>query len=419
MPQSLPLQTFTDVACTVCGCVCDDLRIVVQGERIVTADGACELARPWFLGQSSQSDSRPEVDGIATTWDAAYNRAVAILKAARAPLIYGLSRSTTEGQRAAVALADYLGATIDTTASTGHAPSIVALQQVGESTCTLGEVQQRADLLIFWGSDPVTTHPRHLERYCPPNATLVVIDASETATAKRAESFVTVPAANNWNALWTLRLLVKGIVCEASPELRALAEQMKACRFGVVFFGAGLTQGRLAHRTIEALLQLVTDLNDHTEPDTRRRFYARRMRRYGDVAGADSVLTWQTGYPFGVNFATGYPRYNPGEFTAPELLARGEVDAVVVLGAETTQDLPPDAQTTLRNIPVILLDAPTGKLPFVPAVRFPTAVYGIHRQGTAYRLDEVAIPLRILLPTSCPSDAEVVSTLHERVKTTL
>ena len=419
MPQPLPLRTFTDVACTVCGCVCDDLRIVVGGERILSADGACELARPWFLGQSSQADSSPQVDGVAATWNAAYERAVAILRASRAPLIYGLSRSTTEGQRAAVALADFLGATIDTTASTGHAPSIVALQQVGESTCTLGEVKQRADLVIFWGSDPVTTHPRHLERYCPPHATLVVIDSGETATAKRAGIFVQVPTANNWDVLWTLRMLVKGIACEASPELVALAERMKACRFGVVFFGSGLTQGRLAHRTIEALLQLVTDLNDHTDPETRRRFYARRMRRYGDVAGADSVLTWQTGYPFGVNFAAGYPRYNPGEFTAPELLARGEVDTVVVLGAETTHDLPPDAQTTLRNIPVILLDAPSGNLPFVPAVRFPTAVYGIHRPGTAYRLDEVAIPLKVLLPTSCPSDADVLTTLHERVKPTL
>ena len=62
-------------------------------------------------------------------------------------------------------LADRLGATIDTTASLGHAPSVMAIQQAGESTCTLGEIKNRADLVIFWGSDPVETHPRHLERY--------------------------------------------------------------------------------------------------------------------------------------------------------------------------------------------------------------------------------------------------------------
>ena len=28
--------------------------------------------------------------------------------------------------------------------------------------------RERADLVIYWGCDPVTTHPRHIERYAPP-----------------------------------------------------------------------------------------------------------------------------------------------------------------------------------------------------------------------------------------------------------
>ena len=36
-------------------------------------------------------------------------------------------------------------------------------------------------------------------------------------------------------------------------------------------------------------------------------------------------------------------------------------------------------------------------------------MYGIHRPGTAYRLDEVPIPLRVLLPTDYPDDAEVLA----------
>jgi len=406
----------TDVACTVCGCVCDDLRITLESGRIVTAGGACDLARPWFLRQTSHLDGRPEIDGSPVDWDEAYDRAATILQTARAPLIYGLSRSTTEGQRAAVALADFLGATIDTTASSGHAPSIVALQQVGESTCTLGEVKQRADFVLFWGCDPVVTHPRHIERYCPTNAPVFVVDSMETATATIAEIFIRIPPDRNWDALWTLRMLAKGIACDASAELVALAARMKACHFGVVFFGSGLTRGRLAHRTVEALLQLVTDFNDHADPDTRRRFYARRLRRYGDIAGADSVLTWQTGYPFGVNFAAGYPRYNPGEFTAPELLAKREVDAVLILGSETISDLPPDAQAALRELPMIVIGGarPTAE-PGRGTLFFPTAVYGIHRPGTAYRMDEVAIPLKVLLPSDGPSDADVLIEIHRRL----
>jgi formylmethanofuran dehydrogenase subunit B len=414
-------HTTTAVGCTVCGCVCDDLQITVDDGRITHTSGACQLAEPWFRAQNTSFPPATEIVGQSVDPEAAYHRAAELLSAAKYPLIYGLSRSTTEGQRAAVALADRLRATIDTTASTGHAPSIVALQQVGESTCTLGEVKNRADLVIFWGSDPVTTHPRHLERYSLeprgrwiPNGRadrfLVVVDAEETETAKRADQFIPIPADRQWETLWKLRMLVRGLEVPGSPSpLHDLARRMKSCRCGVVFFGSGLTRDRLAHRTIEALLQLVTDLNDHT------RFYVRRMRRYGDVAGADSVLAWQTGYPFGVNMSRGYPRYNPGEFTGPEMLTRGEVDLCLLLGSETASDFPAAALDHLRRIPVIVLDSPSVESPVPAAVKFRTAVYGVHRQGTAYRMDEVPVPLRVLLPTDYPSDSEVLNELLKRV----
>ncbi len=65
----------------------------------------------------------------------------------------------------AISLADRIRGTIDTTASMCHATSMMAIQEVGESTCTLGEVKNRADLVIYWGANPVQTHPRHFERY--------------------------------------------------------------------------------------------------------------------------------------------------------------------------------------------------------------------------------------------------------------
>ena len=426
--------TIAAVPCTVCGAVCDDLRITIDGGRITAAEGACDLSRPRLLAQNATSPVGAEIDGEPAGLDDAVSRAADILKAARSPLIYGLSRSTTEGQRAAVELAEVLGGTIDTTAATGHAPSLTALQQVGESTCSLGEVKQRADLVIYWGCDPVTTHPRHIERYAPPRPgrMMVVVDVRETATARDADLFVQLPPDGDWETLWTIRDLVKRRPAEpgarsegdaseafrhaASPSHRAagstrqLAELMTRAKFGIVFFGGGLIQGPLAHRNVQALLQLVTDLNERT------RFYARRMRRFGDIAGADSVLTWQTGYPFGVNFARGYPRYNPGEFAAPAMLARREVDACLFVGSETSAEFPPAAIDHLRTIPVIALESPDTRTMVPPTVRFTTAVYGVHRPGTAYRMDEIPIPLRVLLPTEYPSDGEVLCQILAKVR---
>lgn len=301
MTNSRP-ESFDHIACTVCGCVCDDLRLTVDGGRIVHAEGACPLSEPWLLGQESRQPPGATIAGRAADLDEALEYAAAILREARSPLIYGLSRSSTEGQQAAVRLADRLGATIDTTASLGHAPSVMAIQAVGESTCTLGEVKTRADLVIYWGSNPVKSHPRHFERYAQPGRDgrqLVVVDVRPTPTSAYADLLVPIEPGSDFEALWSLRSLIRGIPVETSPPLAELARRMRSCRWGVVFFGFGLTRSGVGHRSVQALLQLVTDLNRYT------RFYVRRMRGSGDVAGADTVLAWQTGFPFSVNLARG------------------------------------------------------------------------------------------------------------------
>ena len=419
-------QTYDDVACTVCACVCDDLRVTVCDGQIVDYQPFCSRIGNWFEQQNSKPFPAAIGMGAEITFDDAIRQAAAILENSRSPLFYGLSQSSTEGQRAAVSLADYLGATIDTTASEGHAPSILALQQVGESTCSLGEIRNRADLVVYWGSDPMQWQPRHLERYSMKagmltprgrdDRTLIVVDSVRTETAELADQFLKVEKHRDFEALWTLRGLLQGN--EPRPgaqtglpleQLRSLAEQMRNCRCGVIFFGYGLVLQPMGNNNVQALLQLVTDLNQYT------RFYARRMRVAGDVSGADSVLCWQTGYPFSVNLARGFPRYGPGEFSAAEMLERNEADAVVLIGSSRLDHFPDEALRRLAKVPTILIEHPHGNVSFEPTVRITTAIYGIHRHGTAYRMDEIPIPLRPLLPSTYPSDGEVLQRIQREL----
>ena len=389
--------------------------------------GPAILAQPWFLGQGSKAPAVAEVEGQPVALEVAATRSAEILLNARYPLIYGLSRSSTYGQRAAVRLADQIGANIDTTASLCHAPSIMAIQAVGESTCTLGEIRHRADLVVFWRVNPVLSHPRHMERYSVDpvgsflpqgrkDRTVVVIDEQPTESSELADVFVPVKAGEDFEALWTLRCLIRGLAPEpgrptgiAPGTLAQLSSHMKACRCGVIFFGVGLAQEKLGHLNVEALLRLVTELNAYT------RFHARRMRIPGDVTGADNVLCWQTGFPFSVNLSRGYPRYNPGEYSANDMLERGEVDACLFVGSEGVSAMSPKAVAHLKRIPTIALDHPTVESAIPPTVRFTTAVYGVHLPGTAYRMDEVPIPLRQVLPSNYPSDADVLNRIQERV----
>jgi len=414
-------QSQQDLTCTACGCVCDDLRASVQNQRITAVDRACVLAEPWLLGQSDKG-APATIGGATCSTESAVAEAADILNKSQSPLIYGLAGSSTEGQRAAVRLADRLGATIDTAASTCHAPSIIALQQVGESTSSLGEVKNRSDLIVYWGCDPEVSHPRHMERFVDApglfvpggrsDRHVVVIDIEKTPSAQRADSFIRVEKGTDFELIWALRALLGGTHLPdrqyagiPRQTIADLAERLKNANYGAVFFGLGLTRGVVPHGTVEALLRLVRDLNDHT------RCVVRRMRLPGDVAGADNVLCWQTGFPFSVNLARGYPRYNPGEYTAGVLLERGEVDALVLVGSKFAKHLSPQAKRQLKTIPSIVIDPPSGERYSDASVHFTTGIYGIHHPGTAYRMDDVPLPLHQVLHHRLPSDHEILSAI--------
>lgn len=419
-------QTVDDFACTVCGCVCDDLRLTVEGDAIVQAEGACPLAAPRLVGFRSRSGPVCLVEGQPADWNAAIATSARLLRQAQAPLLFGLAQSGPEGQRAACELADWLGATIDPCVSAGQAAASVALLQVGESTCSLGEVRHRCDLVIYWGSNPVKSHPRHLERYSVDSKgrfvdgrTLVVVDVKPTETSQRADLFVQIPAGSDFDLFWALRALIAGL--PVAPEwfqslgfdaaqVVELAQRMKSCRSGVVFFGPGLTPDSASHASVEGLLRLVRELNAHT------RFYARRMRGGSGAAGADNVLSWQTGFPASVNLARGFPRYGPGEYSAGALLERGEVDVCVLAGDDGLAHLSPSALERLQRMPTIYLNQGDDSLAWQPTVEIRTARHGIELAGAAYRMDDVSIPLRQVLPRHRPSDGEALAAILKQLK---
>ena len=97
-----------NVTCKFCGCLCDDITIEVEGDRILKAKKACPNGRGMFLNYDPAS-RKPLVDGQIVGWDEAVAATVDILNEADSPLIYGLSSTSTEAQRKAVELADRLG----------------------------------------------------------------------------------------------------------------------------------------------------------------------------------------------------------------------------------------------------------------------------------------------------------------------
>lgn len=419
----MSLAVVKCATCTGCGCACDDIEVHTDGARVTRAVNACELGEAWFRDHTPDPNQPAAlIDGEPASLADAVAVAADLLHAADLPLIYDHGYSTCEAQREAVALAESVGGIIDSYTSMCHGPSFVATQLVGKVSCTLGEVKNRADFLLYWGCNPAETHPRHTSRYALHPAgkftprgrrdrTMVLVDVEETATAKDADQFFRIREGTDFEALSAMVALLRGQpvderrVAETGftvAQLRALLEQMKAARFGALFFGLGLAATRGGHGNVGAAYRLAMELNAFTK------FVALPMRQHGNLVGSDMVLRWTTGYPFGVSLSRGYPRYNPGEFTTADLLARGDIDAALVLGS--------NAASAFATVPTIEIGPKPTRTGPLPRVQIATAATGVSAAGTVCRMDDLPMPLRPALTSAQPTDEDVLKRVLVEVR---
>ncbi len=419
------------VVCAFCSCLCDDITVTIEGDNIIQAKNACALGKAWFLDHSkTQALPVARINRLAATLEEGIDAAAEFLSNARYPVVYGLSSTSCEAQQKAVELAETLGSCIDCCTSVCHGPSGMSMQSIGEPTCTLGEVKNRADLVIYWGANPAESHPRHMARYAVspkgmlvPNGrkdrTVVMVDVRPTLSSRAADLSLIIPPGKDFEIFWVLLAMVQGRVVGQDSvrdlgityeELTDLAERMKSCHYGVLFYGQGLTQSAGKHMNAAAASLLVRELNKFT------RFAILPMRGHGNVAGMDNVMTWQTGYPFAVNFSRGYPRFNPGEFTIVDVLNRGEVDAVLTVASDPMANLPKSAVKRLTEVPLIAIDTHESQTTRAARVSFMAATAGISAGGTAYRMDNIPLYMNKLVSSPFPSDEEILGRLLARVK---
>jgi formylmethanofuran dehydrogenase subunit B len=378
-----------DVTCLGCGLLCDDIAIALEHGRIAGMAPHCDLGRAWF--GDGQVPAKILVKGAPASFDAALAEAVALLRpaAGRALVVLGPGLATG-AVRAGIAIADGLRATVDTATSVGAGEGILAGQRRGRATSTLGEVKNRADVVLFWGVDPATTHPRFLER-------LVAVEGTHVAGGRAVVSVrigdaggptspvLELDESQEASALAVLRGLVLGKLPAAAPEhaeFAELAARLASARY-VAIVGPG--EGRDARRAAlraEGLIALAQALNGPT------RCTLISLRDGGNRSGIESALSWQAGYPFAVSYATGVPRYDPGERGLHELW---RTDAALLLGDWKALD--DTALATLAELPTVVVGPHASDAPFAPAVAIDTGVAGIHEGGVAYRLDDVPLPL--------------------------
>ncbi|HXH24382.1 MAG TPA: hypothetical protein VNI78_03970, partial [Vicinamibacterales bacterium] len=373
----------------------------------------------WFGDGRAPADAL--VGGRPVTLEAALDAAAAFVAPARRPLVYLAPDLSLEAQREAIAIADRTRGALDSVASSGALGSIIAAQERGRAAATLGEIRNRADVVVFWGVDPSRRYPRFATRYAPDavglhlpegrrSRAVVAVDVGAWRGPEDADVRVTVSPETEVATLTALRALVA-----APPDAPATIDDDAARRLAswllrgryVALVADGESDGLHDPGRAGALIALAQALNEPT------RAALVVLRGGGNRSGAEAAATWQTGYPAAVDFSRGFPRYRPYDGSAPARIAGGTVDAVLVAGAAAGLDAA--LRAALARVGCVVIGPRASEqAPAGARVAIDTAVAGIHEEGTAVRLDDVPVPLRRVLDGP-PAAAEVIRMLGRRI----
>jgi formylmethanofuran dehydrogenase subunit B len=411
-------RTVEHVTCLGCGCACDDIAVVVKRDRIAEARNACPLGVAWFADGTTPREVR--MGGRKVRLEQALGEAASLLRAAERPLVYLGTDVSCEAQREAVAIADGLGAMLDSVTATAAA-GILAAQRRGRAGATLGELRQRADMIVFWGVDPGRRYPRFASRYAIEprglhtpegrrSRTVIAVDVGPGRGPADADVRLVLAPADEVDALGAMRATLQGRGVDG-PRLRApveLARRLTQGRY-IAIVADGERDPDAAPPDpdrAEALVTLAQTLNGPT------RCALTLLRGGGNRSGADAVLTWQTGFPFAVDFAPGHPTYRP-HAAAATLLAEGAIDAVLAIGAP--ESLPDAVMRGLGGLATVAVGPRASAAAFRPTVAVDTGIAGLHEGGTAFRMDDIPLPLRPALD-DVPPAAGTLRALRERLE---
>jgi formylmethanofuran dehydrogenase subunit B len=431
------MNFIENVPCPFCGNLCEDIFVGIENNKITLVENACEIGAEKFLRvdkrhkkplyrEKNKINKSLNDKFISISWEEAFNKVTKILKNANKPVLYGFSSTSIQTTRVAIDICKTIGGIIDNTTSICHNPSVVAIQRTGLPTATLGEVFNHADLIIYWGCNPLDAHLRHLSKYTVfprglyrergyRDRIIFTIDVRETSTAKRSTFFIKLLPGQDLELISVLRLCLKGynpkdVSGVKKQEIAKLVEKLKKSKYIAIFYGLGLTGSEGGYLTIENLIGLTIDLNKKSKA------VLRPMRGHFNVTGACEVFTWKTGYPFAVDFTSGKPFYNPGDTTIMDILERKDLDALLVVGADPLPNLPISTSKILTEIPVIVIDPMWSISSEICDIYLPCAITGIEAGGTAYRMDGVPIKLKKLIYSNYYSDFEILENIFERLK---
>jgi formylmethanofuran dehydrogenase subunit B len=416
------------IICPGCGCLCDDLDVIVEGDRIVEVTNVClwGVSRFFHAKKFHPKKERhrlltPQVRqkgrGETVSYDAALAAAAQVLSQARRPLIYGLTNSGCFAQEAALKLARSLRARLEPADLAFKAPYYQSLQQHGLVWAPLEVLRDEADAVLFWGANPIHSAPRHVVRYAVfargrftergiEDRQVAAVDIYQTELARFCPLFIKINPGEELDLLLGVATILAG---KPPPEPRVrgtvrLAQFLVKASCGVIFCGRGVSYGP-AQELFDRLARLVAGLNRQA------RWFLFPLSGDFNSNGLYHLLLNEVG-------RAGAPDFGAGEVTTHFLPVNfREVDAVLVAGADLLWFLPEEQVEDLkrRRVPIVALSPFANRTTGQAAVILPTALAGIETAEVAYRMDGLPLVLKQLVPSALPPDHQVLTDLERLI----
>ena len=358
------------------------------------------------------------IAGQPATLDAAIEGAAKLLASSRCPLIAGLGTDIA-GARAAITLADRIGAIVDHMHSDAALRDLDVMRSSGMLMTTPTEAQVSADAILLigpgsgeaWRELPARLFaaPQQRENGSPVERRICCICPSSRWPIPASAVVVKGQRKEIPRFLAVLRARLAdrpvGKTRISSSQLDQIAIALKAARFGVAVWSAA----EMDALSIEMLCGLLNDLNAAT------RFSGLPLAPPDNALGVTQACAWMTGLPVRTGFARALPEHDAWLFDGHRVVADGEVDCLLWISAYRATTPP------WRSAPpMIALAARESNFDRPPRVHISVGCPGVDHAAVEHLSSTGTLALvEAKRPTGAISVAEVIARIIAALPATL
>ena len=358
MSKILPINGMQPVVCAACSCLCDDIEAGFDQHGDWSASGACSKGRTLLKKVWRDNVPRYRVGSQTVDLATAVQSARDLLSDSRMPLVTGLSGVGMECQQVALQLARQIASVIDVDCDPDRSRQL-AFQRTGGVTATLGEIRNRADLLVFWCWDPTQSHPRFWER-CDAGSKQVIVVGPTDWSEGRANHFVSLQCDQSAAAIAVCQSIVQEV--ELDPEFvvattghelsrwEAFMKPLNEANYVACICDSGVPDVSCWNVTHDQMSDWSIMMNRQT------RFVCLQMGQQANRMAAESVLAMNTGFSSAVSLMRSQPEFNYLEYATETLLRRNEVDSILLISGVGIDRLSAIARKRLNEIPKIVFE---------------------------------------------------------------